>query len=50
MKQGSLLMRNNVALGMSMALLGFDTKMFKDAVAAKFAKNPRNRGQKLSCL
>ncbi|MBS6228067.1 2-oxoacid:acceptor oxidoreductase subunit alpha [Veillonella sp.] len=38
MKQGSLLMRNIVALGMSVALLGFDTKMFKDAIAAKFAK------------
>ena len=31
-------MRNIVALGMSVALLGFDTKMFKDAIAAKFAK------------
>ena len=38
MKQGSMLMRNIVALGMSVALLGFDTKMFKDAIAAKFAK------------
>ena len=31
-------MRNIVALGMSVALLGFDTKMFKDAIAAKFEK------------
>ena len=38
MKQGSLLMRNIVALGMSVALLGFDTKMFKDAITEKFAK------------
>ena len=38
MKQGSLLMRNIVALGMSVALLGFDTKMFKDAIAAKICK------------
>lgn len=38
MKQGSLLMRNIVALGMSVALLGFDTAPFKTAIADRFAK------------
>ena len=38
MKQGSLLMRNIVALGMSVALLGFETKLFKDAITHRFAK------------
>ena len=38
MKQGSMLMRNIVALGMSVALLGFETKLFKDAIAEQFAK------------
>ena len=43
MKQGSMLMRNIVALGMSVALLGFETKLFKDAIAEQFAKKiPRN--------
>ena len=38
MKQGSLLMRNIVALGMSVALLGFDKAPFRTAIAARFAK------------
>lgn len=38
MKQGSLLMRNIVALGMSVAMLGMDTAPFKKAIQAKFAK------------
>src|SRR3712207_5836041 len=38
LKQGSLLMRNIVALGMSVALLGFDKTPFRDAIAEKFAK------------
>ncbi len=42
MKQGSLLMRNIVALGMSVALLGFDTEPFKKAIAAKFAKKSQD--------
>lgn len=42
LKQGSLLMRNIVALGMSVALLGFDTAPFKDAIAAKFAKKSQD--------
>ena len=33
-----MLMRNIVALGMSVALLGFETKLFKDAIAEQFAK------------
>lgn len=38
MKQGSLLMRNIVALGMSVALLGFETDMFLKAIKERFAK------------
>ena len=36
-----MLMRNIVALGMSVALLGFETKLFKDAIAEQFKKNPK---------
>lgn len=51
MKQGSLLMRNIVALGMSVALLGFDTKMFKDAITEKFAKKSQEIiDKKLGCF
>ena len=42
LKQGSLLMRNIVALGMSVALLGFPTNAFKEAIAAKFAKKSQD--------
>ena len=42
MKQGSLLMRNIVSLGMSVALLGFDKEPFRKAIAAKFAKKSQD--------
>lgn len=42
MKQGTLLMRNIVALGMSVALLGFETDMFLKAIKAKFAKKSQD--------
>ena len=42
LKQGSLLMRNIVSLGMSVALLGFDKTPFRDAIAAKFAKKSQD--------
>lgn len=42
LKQGSLLMRNIVSLGMSVALLGFDTAPFKTAIAARFAKKSQD--------
>ncbi|MDY3983230.1 MAG: 2-oxoacid:acceptor oxidoreductase subunit alpha [Veillonellaceae bacterium] len=38
LKQGTLLMRNIVSLGMSVALLGFEKAPFRDAIAAKFQK------------
>ena len=38
LQQGSLLMRNIVALGMSVALLGFETELFLTAIKARFAK------------
>lgn len=38
MKQGSMLMRNIVALGMSVALLGFETDIFLNAIKERFAK------------
>jgi len=42
MKQGSLLMRNIVALGMSVALLGFDKTPFKTAIELRFAKKSQD--------
>lgn len=42
LKQGSLLMRNIVALGMSVALLGFDKEPFYAAIKAKFAKKSQD--------
>lgn len=42
MKQGSLLMRNIVSLGMSVALLGFPTEHFKEAIAERFAKKSQD--------
>ena len=42
MKQGSLMMRNIVSLGMSVALLGFDKAPFYAAISAKFAKKSQD--------
>lgn len=42
MKQGSLMMRNIVALGMSVALLGFDKAPFKTAIEVRFAKKSQD--------
>ena len=42
MKQGSLMMRNIVSLGMSVALLGFDKAPFYEAISAKFAKKSQD--------
>lgn len=42
LKQGSLLMRNIVALGMSVALLGFPKEPFYEAIKAKFAKKSQD--------
>lgn len=42
MKQGSLMMRNIVSLGMSVALLGFDKAPFHAAISAKFAKKSQD--------
>ncbi len=42
LKMGSLMMRNIVALGMSVALLGFEVGPFKEAIAEKFAKKSQD--------
>lgn len=42
MKQGSLLMRNIVSLGMTVALLGFPTENFQESIKDRFKKKSAN--------